>query len=138
MPDSTLQRLREMGEQLIDPELTVELFMPLFEMSPDAVIVVNATGMIVLMNRQAELLFGYHRSELLDGPIERLVPESVRDKHQSHREHFAQAPSTRPMGVALDLKARRKDGAELPVKINLSPVVTRHGTFTIATIRRNA
>lgn len=108
----------------------------LFNKSPDAIVVVGEHGLIKLVNEQAELLFGYHRSELRGHSVEILLPESVKDTHTSHRATYNDDPKPRAMGVGLTLKARRKDGIEIRVEINLAPVMTSKGAFTIATIRR--
>lgn len=114
----------------------VFLAIQLFNESPDAIIVVNETGTIKYINDQAELMFGYHRSELDGQPIEILVPDAVRDKHHEYRAHYADDSRRRAMGAGLDLKGKKKNGQEVPVEINLSPVSTPYGMRVIATIRR--
>lgn len=127
-----LTRLREISERLVSPELAVQLI----ETSPDAWVVVNEDGRIVLFNQQAVLLFGYTKPEVIGRPIELLIPEARRDKHEEHRRAFMAMPQIRPMGVNLDLEARHKSGRTIPVLINLSPVVISEGTFVSAAIRR--
>lgn len=112
----------------------VSYFEGLVESAPDAVVVV-ADGLIVLVNRQTEVLFGYARDELLGQAIELLVPERVRAAHPAHRTHYAADAKTRPMGAHLDLTARRKDGSEFPVDISLSPLETEEGQVISAAIR---
>lgn len=107
----------------------------LLEGTPDAMVIVDGTGRIILVNGQAETLFGYPRGELVGLNVDRLVPDAVRPKHASHRARFMGEPKTRPMGAALDLRARRKDGSELPVEISLSPLHTPKGTLVTAAIR---
>lgn len=127
----SLSKLREF-EPIADPELATVIL----EALPDAVIIINAEGTIVLTNRQAELFFGYHRAELLSGKVEKLLPEPLREHHVAHRETFMAEPRVRPMGIGKVLLAKHKDGREIPVEINLSPVVTTSGTYVVAVIRR--
>jgi PAS domain S-box-containing protein len=107
----------------------------LLETVPDAIVMVNNTGRIVLVNGQAEELFGYKREELLAKPIEILLPKRFRDRHIAHRTHYLAEPRTRTMGAGLELFACRKDGTEFPVEISLSPLTTEEGTFAMSAIR---
>jgi PAS domain S-box-containing protein len=90
-------------------------FQALLESAPDAIIIVRANGQIAIANGQAERLFGYPRSELIGQPIEILLPEHLHHRHAHHRTAYASEPHTRPMGIGLDLVARRRDGSEFPV-----------------------
>jgi len=110
-------------------------FRGLLESAPDAIVIVNDKGCIVLVNAQAELWFGYSRDELLNQPIELLVPEQFRTRHQDYRQVYTENPQVRPMGVGLDLSGRRKDGSEFPVEINLSPLKIGQDLFIISIIR---
>jgi PAS domain S-box-containing protein len=110
-------------------------FRALLEGAPDAIVIVNATGTIVLANAQAEKLFGYARAELIGSQVERLVPDAVRGGHAAHRERFMGDPKARPMGAALDLRARRKDGSEIPVEISLSPLESEGERLVMAAVR---
>jgi PAS domain S-box-containing protein len=107
----------------------------LIEAAPDAVVVIDRSGRIVLVNAQTERLFGYARQELLGQAIEILVPERLREAHVGRRDAFIGSPSVRPMGVALDLSARCRDGHEIPVEISLSPLHTADGVLISAAIR---
>jgi PAS domain S-box-containing protein len=117
-------------------ELTSELAITMFEFNPDAIVIVDEGGFIKRSNRQATFLFGYSKQELRGLKVDELLPESLRSAHEAHRNGFMADPRMRGMGVDLDLKARKKNGAEVPVLINLSPVATAQGLFTIASIRR--
>lgn len=104
--------------------LTAEEYRAVFEAAPDGVLVVSRGGVIKDCNPQVETLFGYAREELLGEKVEMLVPEAFRGAHVGHRERFMQNPHARPMGVGLDLRARRRDGSQFPVEISLSPWYT--------------
>jgi len=112
-----------------------ERFRRLVESAPDAIVVVDRDARIVLANAQTGRLFGYQSDELIGQPIEILVPDVVRTQHVRHRDVFIAHPSVRPMGTGLDLAGRRKDGAELPVEISLSPIQTSEGVLISAAIR---
>lgn len=107
----------------------------LFESAPDPIVITDAAGAIVLVNLQGEQRFGYSRDELLGLPVEVLLPERFRAQHVGHRAAYERAPRTRPMGVGLELYARRKDGAEFPVEISLSPLRLEQGLFVISIVR---
>jgi len=107
----------------------------LLDLAPDAILGIGHDGVIVLVNEQTEVLFGYAREELLGEPVEVLVPQRFRAAHRSHRAGYFSDPVTRPMGAGLELFARRRDGGEFPAEISLSSIETDDGTLAIAAIR---
>jgi len=110
-------------------------FEQFLEFAPDAIVGVMPTGEIVLVNRQAETLFGYTRDELIGKLVESLVPERFRKVHPHHRDDYFHEPRTRPMGAGVELYAMRKDGTEFPAEISLSSIDTEEGTLATVAVR---
>jgi PAS domain S-box-containing protein len=105
------------------------------ESVPDAIVIADAEGAIVLVNRLTEELFGYTRDELLGRPVEILIPDRFRAAHLGQRESYMADPHVRPMGADLDLYGRHKTGSEFPVEISLSPLRVDAELLVTATIR---
>ncbi|MFF4565087.1 PAS domain S-box protein [Streptomyces sp. NPDC001435] len=123
------------GEAASGPRAAEERFRGLLEAAPDAMVIVDDTGTIKLVNAQTEVLFGYRREELLDRPVELLVPGRFHAHHTEHRNNYAHNQQVRPMGAGLDLYGLRKDGTEFPVEISLSPLETTDGLLVSAAVR---
>ncbi|MET0379953.1 MAG: PAS domain S-box protein [Spongiibacteraceae bacterium] len=118
---STRKRLEERFERVV-------------EAAPSAMVMINGTGTIEMVNAQAERVFGYPRAEMLGQPVEMLVPESARHAHPKLRAHFFSQPVSRPMGAGRDLYGRRKNGSEFPVEIGLNPIETDEGIMVLSAI----
>ena len=120
---------------MLQPNWVETSFRTLLDAVPDATLVVNRAGEIVVTNLQAERLFRYGPEELIGRSVESLIPARLRTEHPQHRETFFGDPRVRPMGTGLELFALRGDGAEVPVEISLSPLATESGIFIVAAIR---
>jgi PAS domain S-box-containing protein len=110
-------------------------FRGVLDSAPDAMVIVNQEGRILLVNVQTERLFGYSRAELLGRTVDVLVPDRLRGQHAFHRRRYGTDPRVRPMGAGSDLCGLRRDGTEIPVEISLSPLETPEGMLVISAIR---
>jgi PAS domain S-box-containing protein len=114
---------------------TMDRFRQLLEAAPDAIIEVDESGKIILLNTITEEMFGYSREELTGASVDLLLPNELRSRHLEHRQSYWRHPKTRPMGMNLELLAQRRDGSRFPVEISLSPVKAEDGFRVSAFIR---
>jgi PAS domain S-box-containing protein len=134
-PDGIVRGISATVRDLTEREGAEERFRGLLDSAPDPILGVDHEGRIVFANLQTEKMFGYERGEMLRQHVELLLPNRLKAVHARHREVYHAAPTPRPMGVDLNLLARRKDGSEFPVEISLSPLETRTGVQVISAIR---
>src|SRR5690349_9095282 len=114
--------------------LVPEVARMVLDAAPTGMIMVDERGLIVLVNRHVESLFGYSRDELLGQPIELLIPNRFREGHPGFRAAFARDPRTRPMGAGRDLFGLRKNGSEVPIEIGLNPLDLPEGRFVLSSV----
>jgi PAS domain S-box-containing protein len=114
----------------------LEVMGAVVEALPDALIITDEKGEIILVNIQAELIFGYHRDQLIGQSVDMLVPPQFQHNHAGRRLGYVHEPRLRAMGQLREISGRRRDGDEVAIEIMLSPVVTRNGIFTLSVIRR--
>jgi len=117
-----LQRESELRAVVDRSQRSEARFRSLLESAPDAMVITNVTGIVMLANQQAERLFGYSRDEFVGLPVDTLLPSRFRNAHAVHRRSYAENPQVRAMGVGLDLRAVDKNGREFPVEVSLSPL----------------
>ena len=122
-------------EHLAEAQAAEARFRGFVESAPDAVVIVDPRGQIVLVNAQTQAWCGYQRDELVGRSVDLLVPQRLRSRHPSHRERYASAPKARPMGAGFDLFGVRKDGTEFPAEVSLSPLHAVEGTLVAASVR---
>jgi PAS domain S-box-containing protein len=139
MTDASQQKqsLQGVGDQLFRSvcESIQAKFADLLDSMPDGIVITDTSGRIVFASSQAETLFGYERGELVSLMIESLVPVSLREEHVGLRNSYYAAPRSRPLGQGQVLFGVRRDGAEVPVGISLSPMQTEDGLLVCAAVR---
>ena len=124
----------QIGTQVEVRDGTQNALRMLIESLPVGLIIADEEGRITDLNESAVRMFGYTRQELLGNTIEILLPDRLRNSHETHRNKYAKQPHVRPMGVGMELIGRRKDGTEIPVEVSLGPLVTKDGTLVSSTI----
>jgi PAS domain S-box-containing protein len=126
-----IDSLKALTEELATQELSASIL----ENLPDALVIINDQGRIVRFNKQAEFIFGYHRSEVIGQLVHILLPERLRAVHGEHLIKFMLAPRSRPMGQDQALLGCHKSGREFSVAINLNPTATSNGLVVVAVVR---
>jgi PAS domain S-box-containing protein len=117
------------------PPIDLTAYRDFLETAPDAMVVIDAEGIVRLANAQAQQLFGRSAAELLGQPVEVLLPERLRQYHVAHRRAFMANPHSRSMGTGMELWAQGRDGRQIPVEISLSPIATTAGPHVSAAVR---
>lgn len=103
--------------------------------APDAMLIVDAEGLIQYWNAEAEKLFGYSEDAIRGQPVETLVPARLAEAHRGHRSRYVQQPERRPMGIGMELRGLRRDGTEVPIEVSLNSVTIGDGSYVIASVR---
>ncbi|WP_347375027.1 PAS domain S-box protein [Aequorivita sp. Q41] len=122
-------------QDVTEQKMAENKFRGLLESAPDAMVIVNEKGKVQLINNQAEKLFGYTLDELLNKPIEAIIPKQYTSNHRLYEKSFFSNPNVREMGVGKDLVAINKEGNEIPIQISLSPLETKEGLLVSTAIR---
>lgn len=129
------QAMEQLQRELAERTLAEKRFEEVVESAPDAMLLVDRDGVIILVNAQAERLFGYAKVELVGQNIETLIPVPRRNKHHNHLTRYLANPSIRQVSFNLNLSALRKDGSEFPVEISLGPLDTADGVWVACNVR---
>jgi len=130
-----VQKMKTLPATGSDTKGLEDKFSSLLEIAPDAIVIVDKGGRIVLANSQTENLFGYKRQEIINEMVDRLVPERFRSRHAAQRNGFFAEPHMRPIGTGLELFGMRKDGVEFPIEISLNPLEIEDEILVTAAIR---
>ena len=123
---------REAEQQLASRE---RQFRNLLDSAPDAMVISDENGIINMVNRQTEMIFGYSREEMLGQRVEMLMPERFRAHHPDLRRSFTGESNSRSMGSGMELWAANKDGNEFPIEVSLSPIETDEGPMVASALR---
>src|ERR1700719_4602781 len=130
-----LRGFSEISRDLSESKESGAKYRGLLEAAPDAMVVVNQSGEIVLLNLQAEKQFGYHRDELVGQKVKNIIPEGVAERLVADGTRTAAEALAQQIGAGIELSARRKDGSEFPIEIMLSPLESPEGILVTAAIR---
>ncbi|MGE5072269.1 MAG: PAS domain S-box protein [Anaerolineae bacterium] len=133
--DGAVSFIVALHENITGRKQAEQYFEAVLESTPDALIMVDGNGVVRMVNRQAETLFGYGRSELLGMAVESLLPERFREIHPLHRADDVESPALNQVGIGRELHAVTKEGAEVPVEASLSHLNTDDGPVVVAAIR---
>jgi PAS domain S-box-containing protein len=128
------ERTAKLEYEVTQRKQAEDRFRLLVETAPTGILICDEKGRITEANNQLQRMFGYTREELVGQAVEVLVPEQHRGSHVGHRKGYVSSPQTRPMGVGMELRGRRKDGTSFPLEISLGPLTTSHGTWISSTV----
>jgi PAS domain S-box-containing protein len=134
-PVGNLRGFSEISRDLSETKESGAKYRGLLEAAPDAMVVVNQSGEIVLLNVQAEKQFGYRRDELVGQKVKNLIPEGFAERLIADGTRTAAEALAQQIGTGIELSGRRKDGSEFPIEIMLSPLESAEGTLVTAAIR---
>ncbi|MBI5608987.1 MAG: PAS domain S-box protein, partial [Deltaproteobacteria bacterium] len=132
--EASSRHLVGVAVDVTDTRAEIELYRKAVEASPTAVIMTDQDGQVVLVNRQAEALFGYDRAEILGQPVDTLIPVPLRTRHQRLRGNFLSAPDQRMMGAGRELFGVRKDGSAVQIEVTLCPMATAAGMHVLCSV----
>ena len=134
-----MERLQQnnlaLATEITERQAAEQRFRNLLQTAPDATIIVDGAGKIVMANQHASVVFGYEHDELLGQKVEVLLPREQKALHSGHRRQYMKAPDFRSMGRELDIRGRRKDGSLFPAEVSLSPLQTPEGVLVTASVR---
>jgi PAS domain S-box-containing protein len=122
------------SRDITDRKRAEEMFRLAVDAAPNAMVMVDGEGIIILVNAQTEKMFGYRREEIMGREVDILLPEEYRGRHPAHRAEFMHEPRVRAMGAGRELYGLRKDGTKFPVEIGLNPIHTDQGTWVLSAI----
>jgi len=125
----------ELETEIRERQAAEERFRGLLQAAPDATIIVNGRGLILMANQHASVVFGYDNAELVGQGVELLLPKAMMARHRQHRRAYMRAPDVRTMGEGLEIYGRRKDGSLFPADVSLSPLETPDGLLVTASVR---
>jgi PAS domain S-box-containing protein len=128
------ERTAKLEHEVAQRKQAEERFQLLIETAPTGILICDEKGRITEANAQLQRMFGYTREELVGQAVEMLVPEQHRGSHVGHRTDYVHSPQTRPMGMGMELRGRRKDATTFPIEISLGPLVTAEGTWISSTV----
>ncbi|PYX34902.1 MAG: hypothetical protein DMG80_00275 [Acidobacteria bacterium] len=128
------ERTAKLEYEVAQRKQAEDRFRLLIETAPTGVLICDEKGRITEANAQLQRMFGYTQEELVGQAVEMLVPEQHRGVHVGHRGAYVNKPQTRPMGVGMELRGRRKDATTFPLEISLGPLVTGEGTWISSTV----
>jgi PAS domain S-box-containing protein len=134
-PNGNIAGLVGVSRDITERKRSDEGFRGLLESAPDAIVIVNQQGKIVLVNAQTQKLFGYSAHELIGQAVEILIPARFHANHPEKRGSYFADPHVRPMGIGMELYGLRKDGSEFPLEVSLSPLETEEGRLVSSAIR---